>query len=545
MTAVDVLERAREGFRGQAWQQAYASFASADERFALDGHDLALYARAAYLVGKDDDCVTLLERASRNYLEDEQPERAAECAFWLAFNLMNRGQMAQAGGWLARAEQQLQASSSPLCAVHGLLQVPVALQRLMQGDVAGALARFTDAEEIGRRCGEPDVIALAGLGIGQARLAQGELELAWHKLDEVMVGVAAGEVSPIVAGLVYCAVIIACHETYQIRRAAEWTRALSRWCDAQPGLVPFRGQCLVHRAQILQFNGAWGNAMEQVRLACRLLSDPPGQPAVGAALYEQAELHRLRGEYGAAEDAYRRAGQHGHETQPGLGLLRLAQGRHEAAKSGVRRALDEPQPGNRPRLLAAYVEIALSGPDLDAARHAADELEGLAVAGDSALLRAMSGHATGAVLLAEGDPRKALEELRRACAVWRDLNAPYLCARTRLLIGRACGELGDDDAAQIESDAAAEEFRRLAAKPDLSAMAKRGQGTRREPGHSLTPRELEVLRAVATGKSNKAIAEELFLSQKTVARHITNVFTKLGVSSRSAATAHAWEHGLL
>lgn len=543
MTAQDVLDKARDSFRRQSWEQAFAYFHATDADRPLDAEDLELLGRAAYLTGRDTDCVRALERAYQQRAAEGQHEQAAEAAFWLAFNLMGRGEMAQAGGWLARAEH-LVALADEDCAVRGLLLVPTALRHLMEGDATTSLDLFTRAHELGRRCGDAELEALGALGEGQSWIALGEPARGLARLDEVMVAVTAGEVSPVVSGLVYCAVIVACQETYEVQRAAESTKALSSWCDARPDLVPFRGQCLVHRAQILQLKGAWQEALEQVRLACRRLSDPPGQPAVGMALYEEGELHRLRGQYPAAEEAYRAASRCGHETQPGLALLRLAQGNLDAAHAGILRALDECHGHMRPLLLAAAVEIELAAGRLPEARGVAAELADLGGDGAAEVLRAMSAQATGAVLLAEGDPGAALARLRRAGELWRDLDAPYPGARVRHLRALACRELGDHDAVQMELDAAAEVFRQLGAAPDLAALEKVGTPTP-VPGGRLTVREIQVLRAVASGKTNRAVAEDLFLSEKTVARHLSNIFAKLDVSSRSAATAYAYEHHLV
>ena len=544
MADTDILDRARSAFRAQAWGQAYACFGAADAELELSSSDLELYARAAYLVGNDEACVRALERAYHQLLADGKPEQAATGAFWLAFNLMNRGEMARAGGWLGRVEQLLPIQDPP-SAPRGLLLVPAALQHLMQGDAATGLDLFTRAHEIGRQCGDRELEALGGLGVGQSRIALGQHTPGLAKLDEVMVAVTAGEVSPIVSGLVYCAVIVACFETYHVQRAAEWTKALSVWCASQPDLVPFRGQCLVHRAQILQLNGAWDEALDQVRLACRRFSERPGQPAIGMALYEEGELLRLRGEYAAAEDAYARAGSCGHETQPGLGLLRLAQGRAEAARAGLHRALEESAEAGRPRLLAAWVEVALATGRVPEGREAADELTVIAGRSGTPLLGAMASQATGAVLLAEDDPRAALEHLRRAWRLWRDLDAPYPAARVRRLQAQACGRLGDDDAAQLELRAAADVFEQLGARPDLADLRRQGVRPVSRSPDGLTVREIQVLRAVAGGKTNRAVAADLFLSEKTVARHLSNIFTKIGVSSRAAATAYAYEHELV
>ncbi|MBM6620905.1 DNA-binding response regulator [Micrococcaceae bacterium RIT802] len=545
MSEAAALGLARTACAERSWAEAHRHYCAADLAEGLSSADLESFAQVCALVGNDDGCVSLLDRAYHQRLEHAEREQAAECAFWLGFNLMNQGQMGPAGGWLGRAENLAspESSGSPL---RGLLILPAALQALMQGDGATALALFSQAQDVGRSSGQPELLALSGLGIGQSKIAVGECAAGLAKLDEVMVAVAAGEVSPIVSGLVYCAVIIACHDTFDVRRAAEWTGALSRWCDAQPDLVPFRGECLVHRAQILILNGEWHEATKQVDLACHRLATPPGQPGIGMAYYESGELHRLRGEYAAAENSYRRASACGHEIQPGFALLRLAQGRVDAALSGISRALEEPgQEPQRPRALAVFVEIALAAGHVAHARAAADELVGVAAGGDARLLQAMSKQAIGEVLLAEGRPREALDELRRASDIWRGLGAPYQGARVRVLQGGCCRELGDLDAAHMEFDAAAAVFGQLGATPEAKAVQDMvTSSVVTEPG-GLTQREIQVLRAVATGSTNREIAEVLFLSEKTIARHLSNIFSKLDISSRSAATAYAYQQGLM
>ncbi|HEV2928057.1 MAG TPA: LuxR C-terminal-related transcriptional regulator, partial [Propionibacteriaceae bacterium] len=328
--------------------------------------------------------------------------------------------------------------------------------------------------------------------------------------------------------------------------AKEWTTALNHWCDAQPDLVPFRGQCLVHRAQIMQLHGAWADALEELRHALERFA-AAGHPAVGDALYEQAEVHRFRGDFDTAEQAYRQAAEFGRDAQPGLALLRLAQGQVDRASAGIRRALDETgAPSRRPRLLSAAVEIALASKEVEAARSAVDELIELAAERDVVLLNAMAAQAGAVVLLAEGDARAALSAARRAWSSWQELDAPYEAARARVVVGMACRSLGDEDAARMEFDAARHMFELLSAGPDATRVeALTGRAPSRGGGSGLTAREVEVLQQVATGRTNRAIAAELFLSDKTVARHVSNIFMKLGVSSRAAATAHAYEHDLV
>lgn len=539
------LGAGRESFRRRAWAEAFAQLSSAGRDSALDPDDLERLAVAAYLLGMDADSVQAWTRAFSLLEGRGEVRRAVRCAFWLVFELMNADEMAPAGGWLARAARLLE-GCEPGCAESGFLLLPGAVQAVYGGDAQAAHRGFAEATAIGDRCRDRDLVTLGRMGQGQALIALGRPAEGVMLLDEVMAGVTAGEVSPLVTGLAYCAVISACYELFDLRRAREWTAALSHWCEAQPGLVPYRGQCLVHRSQIMQAHGSWPDAMLEAQRACERLSQPRGQPALGMAFYQRGELHRLRGEFLLAEQAYREANHFGHEPQPGLALLRLAQGRVGAAWGSIRRAVDETGgSATRTRRLPAYVEIALAAGDVAAARSAADELSGIASAVGVAALRAVAGTAQGCVLLAEGKSQAALHAFRQAWRAWQELDAPYDCARVRVLIGTACRAVGDEDGAQMEFDAAHRVFSELGAAPDAARVEKASGTGATAAVRGLTAREAEVLRLVAAGKTNRAIASELFLSEKTVARHVSNIFTKLSVGSRSAATAYAYEHNLL
>ncbi len=531
-------------FGRRAWAGALAELSAADREAPLAPDDLERLATAAYLAGSDEESVELWERAHRELLQAGASLRAVRCVSWLVFVLLNGGQFARSGGWLARARRLLDDGRRD-CPELGYVLVPTALLRAVEGDWPGAHAIASQAAEIGERFGEIDLMTLARNVQGRALIAQRRVVEGMAVLDEAMVAVTADEASPMVAGAVYCSVIEACQQVFDVRRAQEWTAALTHWCDSQPELVPFTGDCLLHRAEIMQLRGAWTDAAEAAeRAAERLLRRR--QAAVGAAFYQQGELHRLRGAFARAEEAYTEASRFGREPQPGLARLRLAQGQLDAAKAAIRRALDGARDRmTRSRLLPAFVEVMCAGGDVGAARAAADELSQLADELGAPMMRALASHARGAVLLGEGDAAGALAALREAWTTWQQLEAPYEAARARMLIGLACRRLGDEEAAAMELDAAQWAFGQLGAAPDLARAQESTRSAAAEPAHGLTARELEVLRLLATGKTNRTIAADLFLSEKTVARHVSNIFAKLDLSSRAAATAYAYEHNLL
>ena len=538
------LERARAAYEGAAWLDAYQAYTTAERSMTernetLAADDLWNYAMAAYLTGHDETFFSALDRAHEAYRDAGDHAAAARCAFWLGFRSIDKGETARGSGWLARAHRLLEHVDGD-CVERGYLMLPQVLVQLNGGDYDDAFELAVSATKIAETFHDADLHAFALHAQGLARLRQARVAEGLALLDEAMVRVANEASFPLVTGIVYCSVISACRSVYALERAAEWTHALRAWCDGQPGLVPYAGPCMVHRAEILQLRGSWEEALEEARRAQVQCEAADDRAAAGAALYAQAELLRLRGRALEAERAYAEAAQRGRDPQPGLALLRAQRGDHETAIAAIRRALHERQdPVRRARLLPAMVEVFLGVGDVEAARDAASELERIATRFQRSALATIAAHWHGAVALAEGDPVTALAHLRVAWRGWQALEADYEAARTRELVGLACVSLGDADTAAFELDAARSTYRRLGAAHDMARLA--GAPDRR---HGLTPRELEVLRLVTAGGTNKAIAAELGLSERTVERHLSNVYDKLGVSSRAAATAFAYEHGL-
>ena len=546
MDTLAELDRARESYARCAWTAAFEAFRRADQAASLGVDDLEKLAGSGYMLGRDDDYRAGLERAHRLHLDSGDVPRAVRCAFWIGHNLLFRGDVVQATGWFTRARRLLEGDRRD-CVEHGYLLIPVWLKQMAGGDYEGGYATAAQAAEIGERFGDADLLWLAVDEQGRALIHQGRVEEGLGLVDEVLVVAAAGELSPLVTGIVYCNTIAFCQSVYEVRHAREWTRALARWCDEQPDMVAHNGLCLVHRAEIMQYQGAWAEALDEARRAAeRFTEGVLNQLACGKAFYRQGELHRLRGELGTAERAYREASRLGCEPQPGLALLRLAQDNANAAAGAIRRAASEAiEPLRRAALLPAYVEIMLALAAVDEAGSASRELEQIAHRQGSDALNAMSAYARGAVALAEDQPHEALVALRLATQAWIALDAPFEAARTRVLLGRACAALGDDDTAALEFDAARDVFAWLGAASDLRALDSLTTRAVSDDVYGLTGRELQVLRLVAAGKSNREIATELVISDHTARRHLQNIFGKLGVSSRAAAVSFGFQHDLI
>jgi DNA-binding CsgD family transcriptional regulator len=546
MDVIADLEQGRRYYREQAWLGAFECLTACDQVAALDAEDLELLARAAYMIGRDDEYVASLERACQILLDAGNAPRAVRCGFWIGHSFLFRGEKARATGWFARAERLLDDNEHD-CVERGYLRIPLWLEQMARGDFESGYATTAEAAEIGKRFGDADLVWLARDDQARALLRLGRVEEGLRLVDEALIAATAGDLSPIVTGIVYCNTIAFCRARYEVRRVREWTSALTHWCARQPEMVAHNGLCLVHRAEIMMMQGAWEKALEEARRSAdRFTLGALNQLAGGAAFYCQGEAHRMRGDYDAAEQAYRLASQRGREPQPGLALMRLAQGKSDSAVAAIRRVVGESTvPLARAGLLPAYVEIMLAIGSLDLARAACRELDEISQRFGGEVLQAMSAHSMGTLALADGRPSDALTELRRALGIWAELGALYEVARIRVRVGLACRALEDEDAAALELLAARNTFAALGAAPDCAWVDSLAREASPDQAHGLTARELQVLRRVAGGKTNRDIALELFISEHTVARHVQNIFLKLDVSSRSAATAFAFSHDLV
>jgi DNA-binding NarL/FixJ family response regulator len=535
---MDVVDRGVDAFARRDWQEAYDALRAAD---GLTAAQIDLLAETAHWVGRPDEAVEAYQQAYELHLAEGNVRRAALSAFMTAVFLRLRGESAPADGWQSRAMRLLADEAEG--AEHGY---PLYLETaaLMGRDLEAAGASARRMQDLGRRFGDETLVALGIFFEGRVLVKQARVPEGLSLLDEAMVAALSDRLQPMWTGAIYCGLLDACHELVDLRRAHEWTAATSRWCAPLPVASLYPGICRVHQAGMLQLQGAWEQAEAQALAACADMVRIDVF-AVAGGWYEVAEVRRVRGDLDGAEDAYGRAHELGRDPQPGLALLRLAQGRIEAARTSIITAIAAFGGSRLERapLYAAQVDIALAEGDIDTATAAAEEVADTARTFESAGLRAAGLRAQGAVALARGQGVAALSSLRAACSAWNELDAPYEAARTRVLLADAYKLLDDADAAERERVAARACFERLGAEAALRALD--GPEAPATADHGLSPREREVLELVAAGLTNRDIAGTLFLSEKTVARHLSNIFTKLGVSSRAAATAYAYEHGLV
>lgn len=535
------MSQATDHFARGDWQAAYDEWSRTGPD-GLSAGELDRFSAAVELVGHHDELVGVLQRAFLAYRDAGDLHGAAGCAFRLSMNLGEHGEHALAGGWAARATELVEEIGED-CVERGWVTFLMMFQALGEGDLASARRLADDAHAVGRRFHDADLTAMSTCAQGRVSIMTGRFAEGLAQLDDAMVRVVAGEASPLIAGHVYCTAIEGAQEISDFGRVAEWTAALERWCVAQPGLLAFTGQCAVHRGQVMRLRGAWDDALrEYARAAERYLElGTPG--AIGLTAMETGDLLRLRGSLADADAAYQRAADLGVDPQPGLALLWLASGRAAAALAAIERLLSSPGGAvQRCRLLPAAVEVLLGSADVARARPLAEELSAQASSVGATALSAAAAQALGSVELAAGDASGALPYVRKAHQLWAQASAPYDAAVARLLVGRCLLALSDPSSAERELTAARVVFRQVGAVP-MADLASSLLAPTSLPG-GLTAREVEVLRLVASGRSNPQIAAELVLSEKTVARHLSNIFAKLDVGSRTAAAAYAFERGL-
>ncbi|MFC7595584.1 LuxR C-terminal-related transcriptional regulator [Terrabacter sp. GCM10028922] len=542
MGVVDELLRARAEFERGDWASAFAHWSAVDPD-GLTPEDLESAGSAAQLLGRRDDAVDRFRRAFDAWTAAGEVAAAARVAFRLSMVLRVTSDHSAASAWLARGER-LVADLPDGSLEAGYLTFSRMFTHLGQGRYVEALACAEAATEAGRRHGDAGLVAVGLCAQGRIAIYGGRIPDGISFLDESMLEATSHALEPILLGNVYCTAIEGCQEVSDFRRVAEWTHQLHRWCVDQSGLVAFTGQCALHRGQLMRARGAWGEALEELSAAIERYRLGGSTAAIGQASCERGDLLRLRGDLAGADAAYQLSAEHGYDPQPGAALLWLARGADGAAVAAVRRLLAEPGPSvARSRVLPAAVDVLVAVHDTDAARECAAELEGLAASFGSEVLAASAAAAWGRVELASNDPAGALPYLRRAHQAWVALEMPYEAALALTATGRALIALGDAESARTPLASARQAFAALGARPDVEAIDRLTAPGSRPAG--LSEREIEVLRLVAAGRSNAEIAAELVLSDRTVARHLSNIFTKIGVGSRTGAAAFAFEHDLV
>lgn len=506
--------------------------------------DLFREADAAWWAGDLAEALDGYEVAYRAHVEEGDREGAAMAALLLGMHALEGGDAVLGSGWVQRARRIL--NDIDEAAVHGYPLYWDVFTAMGQGEIDTAMSLAHRMRRLGETYDDPNLMALGLMCEGRCHLKRTNVDVGMALLDEAMVMVLGDDLHPMWVGAIYCHMMDACQELQDLQRAATWTDATARWCDQVGRAVVYRGICRVHRAQVFQVQGAWDRAEAEARRAS--LDMPRLHVGTGAeAHYQLAEIHRLRGHVSEAEAAYRRAHELGRSPQPGLALLWSARGDHHDACASLRTALAElvGEPLHRAPVAAALVDVAIDAGEIESARAAAAELRDTAAAFGTPGLDAAARQAAGTLLLAEHDPEHALTLLRAACSAWQRLDAPYETARCRHLLAQAYLAVGDDAGADLEIDAARSTFMQLGAAVDLGRLDDLRPAPRNTPApDGLSPRELEVLQLVATGRTNSQIADVLSISDKTVGRHLANIYRKIDVQTRAAATAYAFERGL-
>ena len=537
----DALTAARDVLARHDWQAARdaAAFATVDTP-ALEAERADLLAEAEWWLGRLDECIEARQQAYRLFDELGEHRRAGQCAVWLWEHYAITARPANASAWLRRARRSLEGDNE--CAAYGALLLREAEVAHAGGDLDRASALATDVIALARDLRSADLEAEALQTNGRVLIDQGDVAEGMGHLDEAMLFAVEGRLGPYSTGKVYCSLISACEDVGDYDRAAEWTEATMRWADRHPFAI-FPGICRVHRAVVLKRRGDLAEAEREAALACEELAHSHvGNSA--AAYAEVGDIRRRLGQLDESEAAFARAQEISGQACAPLALLRLAQGRVDAARAIVTSCVrNTTNPLSRAALLPAFAHVAIAAGDLDAARDASVELDQIAADYANPEHAAAALSTRGRLQLAQGDAPAACDTLRHAVDRWRDLNVPYEVATAQTLLGQALREAGDEDAATESFAAAAKLFNQIGARLDAQRLTDRAPPPVLPA--RLTEREVEVLQLVAAGLTNNEIASALYLSAKTVSRHLSNIFTKIGVTSRAGATAFAFEHGLV
>lgn len=542
MGVVDDLRHARSDFERGEWVGALEVWDGMDAS-SISADDLCSAGTAAILLGRHDVAMQSFQRAFERYLAAGNVPAAVRRAFHLTMVLLLRGETSGGLGWLARG-QRLAAALPDGDLERGYLAFAQMFAHITTGRVDEAQRCAVAAADAARRHEDRDLLALGLCSQGRIAIYSERVGEGLALLDEAMLEVTGGGLDPVITGQIYCTAIEGCQEIADYSRVTQWTRALDAWCSAQPGLVAFVGQCSLHRGQIFRAYGAWDEALDEFAAAIERYRRAGSQAAIGLAAAERGDLLRLRGDAAGADDAYRLAADHGHDPQPGLALLWLMRGELQPAVAAARRVLAEsPTSVARSRVLPGVIEILVAGGDLTGARAAADELQTIATSFGTEPLLAQAATCAGVVQLSDGDPAGALPYLRKARAGCARLEMPYAAGVVALATARALLAMGDEQSAARDLQVARAAFERVGARVDLGRVDELLGRPARPQG--LSEREIEILQLVASGRSNAQIATALVLSEHTVARHLSNIFTKIGVANRTAAAAFAFDHGLL
>ena len=536
MDSGDVVVRGREAFERRDWLAAYEGLSAAGSG-ALRAADFADLATAAYLLCRHDDCVAAMQRAHQAYLAGDELEAAVRTAFWLSVVLRQNGEIAVANGWIARAERVSQGVPED-SVEHGYLEFARLMRDLFSGDHAEASTRAERVVDIGRRFGDANLVGCGLMSCGRRAIYAGDVRRGFGLLDEAIVSVIAGEMSPVLAGMVLCSAIEGCQELGEFGRVAQWTRALDTWCADQQGLEMFTGTCALHKGQVATMNGDLAGAVTEFEESIERFKRGGHPRPLGYAYAELGDVLRVQGRYADAATMLRRASEAGWDPAAQQAMLDLACGRLGDAAAGARRMLiGSRTPIHRVKKLISAIDLLLADGDLEESGSAVDELAALAAQLDTVQLRAHAARAEGAWALAVGEVERAEAASRRALDLFLEAGNAYEAARARLLVAQALDAAGDVAASEREADLG---------RAALNAMGAAFPSSVRQPADpaGLTERQLEVLRLVAAGRSNRDISRDLHLSEKTVARHLSNIFVKLDVQSRTAAAAYAFAHGV-